>query len=31
MGGVVGNAGHEARVGTSSDSPDKAEGDVRIA
>lgn len=28
---VVGNAGHEARVGTSSDSPDTAEVDVRIA
>ncbi|MCJ1468091.1 hypothetical protein MMC07_006718 [Pseudocyphellaria aurata] len=28
---VVGNAGHEARVGTSSDSPGKAEGDAEIA
>lgn len=29
--GGVGNAGHEARVGTSSDSLDKAEGDAGIA
>lgn len=28
---VVGNAGHEARVGTSSDSPGKADGDAGIA
>lgn len=27
---MVGNAGREARVGTSSDSPDRAEGDARI-
>lgn len=31
MGDVVGNAGHEERVGTSSDSPDRAESDARIA
>lgn len=31
VGDVVGNAGHEARVGTSSDSPDRAERDARIA
>lgn len=31
MGDVVGNAGHEARVGTNSDILDKAEGDAGIA